>query len=212
MVLTLTLSLLSLRLIVVVSVPLGVWSSRHAGGPRDGIRTAFNQFCMAVPPFFTGILLTWVFSTVLHGVHPRQFPGLDADLWGSLRYLIFPAVSLAIPRIAMTVRMLRSTIQEEMGKAYVRTAISRGNDRRGVLYHHVLKNALVPVVTFLAQTMAEIVAGSIVWSRCSPCRAWGGCWWLHFQPGLSGGPGHRGDSGFLGGAGRHCRGPHQPAD
>ena len=47
-------------------------------------------------------------------------------------------------------------------KAYVRTAISRGNDRRGVLRRHVLKNALVPVVTFLAQTMAEIVAGSIV--------------------------------------------------
>ena len=161
-VLTLTLSLLSFALIVVVSVPLGVWSSRHAGGPRDGIRTAFNQFCMAVPPFFTGILLTWLFSTVLHVFTHGSFPGLDADLWGSLRYLIFPAVSLAIPRIAMTVRMLRSTIQEEMGKAYVRTAISRGNDRRGVLYHHVLKNALVPVVTFLAQTMAEIVAGSIV--------------------------------------------------
>ena len=49
-----------------------------------------------------------------------------------------------------------------MQKDYVRTAISRGNDRSGVLYRHVLKNALVPVVTFLAQTMAEIVAGSIV--------------------------------------------------
>ena len=62
----------------------------------------------------------------------------------------------------MTVRMLRSTLREELGKAYVRTAISRGNDRRAVLRHHVLKNALVPVVTFLAQTLAEIVAGSIV--------------------------------------------------
>ena len=62
----------------------------------------------------------------------------------------------------MTVRMLRSTVQGEMRKDYVRTAISRGNDRGGVLYRHVLKNALVPVVTFLAQTMAEIVASSIV--------------------------------------------------
>ena len=160
--LTLALSLLSFALIVAVSVPLGVWSSRHAGGVRDGVRTAVNQLCMAVPPFFTGILLTWVFSTVLHAFTHGSFPGLDTDLWGSLRYLIFPAVSLAIPRIAMTVRMLRSTIQAEMDKAYVRTAISRGNDRRGVLYLHVLKNSLVPVVTFLAQTMAEIVAGSIV--------------------------------------------------
>lgn len=161
-VLTLTLSLLSFFLIVAVSVPLGMWSSRHTGGVRDGARTAVNQLCMAVPPFFTGILLTWVFSTILHTFTHGSFPGLDVDLWGSLGYLIFPAVSLAIPRIAMTVRMLRSTIQEEMGKAYVRTAISRGNDRREVLYRHVLKNAMVPVVTFLAQTMAEIVAGSIV--------------------------------------------------
>lgn len=58
--------------------------------------------------------------------------------------------------------MLRSTVQEELGKDYVRTAIARGNDRGQVLRRHVLKNALPPVVTFLAQTMAEIVAGSIV--------------------------------------------------
>ena len=62
----------------------------------------------------------------------------------------------------MTVRMLRSTVLGEMNKAYVRTAIARGNDRRQVLWGHVLKNSLVSTVTFLGQTMAEIVAGSIV--------------------------------------------------
>ena len=60
------------------------------------------------------------------------------------------------------VRMLRSTVIHEMNKPYVRTAIARGNDRRQVLWGHVLKNSLVPTVTFLGQTMAEIVAGSIV--------------------------------------------------
>ena len=63
---------------------------------------------------------------------------------------------------AMTVRMMSSVITGEMRRDYVRTAIARGNDRSGVLRRHVLKNALVPVITFLAQTMAEIVAGSIV--------------------------------------------------
>ena len=72
------------------------------------------------------------------------------------------AVALALPRIAMTTRMLRSTVRGELRKSYVRTAISRGNDRSAVLNRHVLKNSLVPVVTFLAQTMAEIVAGGIV--------------------------------------------------
>ena len=159
---TLCLSLLSFLLIVAVSIPLGVHAAGRDGGRLDALDTAFNQLCMAVPPFFTGILLTWLFSTVLHVFTHGSFPSLTANFGGALEYLLFPAISIAIPRVAMTVRMLRSTIRQEMGRAYVRTAISRGNDRRGVLYGHVLKNSLVPVVTFLAQTMAEIVAGGIV--------------------------------------------------
>ena len=159
---TLCLSGLTFVLIVAVSIPLGLRSARSSGGILGGVRTLVNQLCMAVPPFFTGILLSWLFSTLLRWFVHGQFPGLDKDLGGSLKYLFFAALALASPRIAMTVRMLRSTVQGEMRKDYVRTAISRGNDRGGVLYRHVLKNALVPVVTFLAQTMAEIVASSIV--------------------------------------------------
>ncbi|WP_295581156.1 ABC transporter permease [uncultured Oscillibacter sp.] len=160
---TLLLSLISFVLIVAASIPLGLRSAGRAGGKLDGLRTAVNQLCMAVPPFFTGILLSFLFSTVLRWFVHGKFPAsLSADFAGAVRYLFFAAVSIAIPRIAMTVRMLRSTIQEELQKDYVRTAISRGNDRGAVLRRHVLKNALVPVVTFLAQTMAEIVAGSIV--------------------------------------------------
>ncbi len=158
---TLWLTLLSFLMIVVVSLPLGLLSARYAGGPWDGLWAGVNQFCMAVPPFFTGILLSYLFGIVLRWFVPGDFPGLEAPgkaLW----YLVFPALAIALPRAAMTVRMLRSTVVAEMNKAYVRTAISRGNDRGGVLWHHVLKNALVPVVTFLAQTLAEIVAGSIV--------------------------------------------------
>ena len=159
---TLCLSALSFLLIVVVSIPLGVRAAGREGGRLDAAATAFNQLCMAVPPFFTGILLTWIFSTILHVFVHGSIPSMTANFGGALEYLLFPAVAIAIPRVAMTVRMLRSTIRQEMGRAYVRTAISRGNDRRGVLYGHVLKNSLVPVVTFLAQTMAEIVAGSII--------------------------------------------------
>ena len=158
--LTLWLSLVSFALITVVSIPLGLWS---AGRRRfEGGRTALNQLGMAVPPFFTGILLSWVFGVGLKWFVPGQFPDARQDFAGAAVYLLFAAVALSIPRIAMTVRMLRSTVQAELGKDYVRTAISRGNDRGQVLRRHVLKNALPPVVTFLAQTMAEIVAGSIV--------------------------------------------------
>lgn len=159
---TLVLSLMSFALTVLLALPLGLRSVRYAGGIRSAVHTVVNQFLMALPPFFTGILLTWLFSILLHWFRHGAFPGFAGHVGGSLWYLLFPAAAIAIPRIAQTVRMLRSTLLAEMDKDYVRTAIARGNDRSGVLYRHVLKNSLVPVVTFLAQTMAEIVAGSIV--------------------------------------------------
>lgn len=157
---TLRLSLLSFLLIIAVSIPMGLWSAGRTRG--EGLRTGLNQLCMAVPPFFTGILLSWVFGIVLKWFTPGQLPDRAADPAGAFRYLLFAAAAIALPRVAMTVRMLRGVVNDEMRKDYVRTAISRGNDRAGVLRRHVLKNALAPVVTFLAQTMAEIVAGSIV--------------------------------------------------
>lgn len=166
---TLCLSLMSFLMIVGVSIPLGVHSACCEGrtGMRwkvlEGIRTVFNQLFMAIPPFFLGILLSWIFGILLRWFQPGgTFPAFTEHPGLFLWYLLFPAISIAIPRIAMTVRMLHSTIFNEMGKDYVRTAISRGSDRKDVLRRHVLKNAMVPVVAFLAQTMAEVVAGSIV--------------------------------------------------
>ncbi len=160
--LTLWLSLMSFILIAVVSIPLGVFSYRLEGGFWDWPRTVLNQLCMAVPPFFTGILVSWCFGILLRLFTPGEFPGLQSDFPASLRHLFFGALCLSIPRIAMTVRMLRATVISEMNKAYVRTAISRGNDRRSVLTRHVLKNSMVSTVTFLGQTLAELVGAGIV--------------------------------------------------
>ena len=159
---TLLLSMISFILITVISIPLGVFSYQWTGGPFEWIRTVFNQFCMAVPPFFTGILVSWVFGITLRVFVPGDFPDIHKDFGGALVHLFFGAVCLSIPRIAMTVRMMRSTVVGEMNKAYVRTAISRGNDRRGVLMGHVLKNSLVSVITFLGQTLAEIIGAGVV--------------------------------------------------
>jgi len=151
---SLSLCLLSFAMIVAVSIPMGLVSYRHSGRVLNLIRSIINQLCMAVPPFFTGILFSWIF-----GIGLRLFvPGSAPDFV----HLFFAALCIAIPRIAMTVRLLRSTVVSEMNKAYVRTAISRGNDRSAVLRKHVLKNSLVSVVSFLGQTLAELVGGAIV--------------------------------------------------
>ena len=160
--LTLWLSLLSFALITLISIPVGILSYSRTWGPLSWLRTGFNQLCMAVPPFFTGILVSWFFGILLKVFTPGDFPGFDRDFGGSLVHLLFGAICLGIPRIAMTIRMLRSTVVSEMNKAYVRTAISRGNDRKTVLLRHVLKNSMLSVVSFLGQTLAELVGAAIV--------------------------------------------------
>jgi len=76
--------------------------------------------------------------------------------------LILPAFTLALPRAAMTTRLLRSSLLSEEKKDYTRTAYSRGNTVSGVLYHHVLRNAILPVINFYGMTLSDLVAGSIV--------------------------------------------------
>lgn len=159
---TLVMVLISFAIIVVFSLPLGLRAAQKSGSRFEWLGTTINQLCMSVPAFFLSILVSYVFGIILKVFTPGDFPKMERDLFGAIRYLFFAAVCIAIPRIAMAVRMLKSTLIEEMEKDYVRTAISRGNDRVEVLKKHVLKNSLVPTITFLGQTMAEIVGGSIV--------------------------------------------------
>jgi len=158
---TLLLAALSFLLTVVVSIPVGILSADR-GGWLDKTLTVAGQITMAIPPFFIGILLTYLFGLILHWFTPGEFIAPSVDFWGSVGYLIFPAVAIALPRIAMTVKMLRSGVLAELNRDYVRTAHSRGNDRGAILYRHVLRNAVVPTVAFLAMTIADIVAGSVV--------------------------------------------------
>ena len=157
---TLTLTALAFALIVAVSIPLGVLSAKYAGGWLDRALTVINQVVMAVPPFFTGILFTYLFGLVLHLFIAGAFPAGGVGHY--IGYLFFPALAVALPRIAMTVKLLRTSILDEAQRDYVRTSMSRGRSRSGILYRHVLKNTLVPVLTFLAMTVADLLAGSVV--------------------------------------------------
>lgn len=156
-------------LILAVSVPLGVFWAKCAGRPGNGIfRLAdgalgvITQITMAVPSFFLGILVTFFFGIILRFFAPGGYVDYREDFTGFLRYLLYPALSIALPKIAMTARFLRNSMLTELKADYVRTARSKGCSDRRVLYGHVLKNAMMPVVTFLGMILAEIVAGSIV--------------------------------------------------
>ncbi len=159
---TLWLAGLSLLLIIVVSIPLGVLWAKSSSHFLDAVLGVITQAAMAVPSFFLGILVTFLFGIVFRAFTPGGYVSYKENFAGFLGYLLFPALSIAIPKIAMTARFLRNSMLTEMGSDYVRTAYSKGCTKRRVMYGHVLRNAMMPVVTFLGMIIAEIVAGSIV--------------------------------------------------
>ncbi|MCH5340712.1 MAG: ABC transporter permease [Acetatifactor sp.] len=159
---TLWLAALSLVLIVVVSIPLGVLWAKSSSRFLDVSLGVATQTAMAIPSFFLGILITYLFGIVFRLFAPGGYVSYKQSFTGFIGYLLFPALSIAIPKIAMTARFLRNSMLTEFGADYVRTAYGKGCTKRRVMYGHVLRNALMPVVTFLGMIIAEIVAGSIV--------------------------------------------------
>lgn len=159
---TVTLTVLSFLLMVVLSIPLGIYTAKHAGGAIDRGIYIVDQMIMAIPPFFSGILLTLLFGRILKLFTPGGYVSYEKDFWGFVGYMFFPSLAVALPKSAMAVKLLRSSVIEESRLDYVRTAYSRGNTTRAVLYRHVLKNALIPVVTFLGMALADMIAGSII--------------------------------------------------
>lgn len=159
---TACLSAMAFLLVVVISIPMGIFLARFRGGIIDRVFSVINQITMSVPPFFIGILFTSIFGLAMKLFVVGDFVNIDESVGGFLTYIFFAALTIALPKSAMTVKLLRSSIISEMGEDYVRTARSRGNSRSSLLWRHVLRNSMLPVVTFLAVTLADIVAGSII--------------------------------------------------
>jgi peptide/nickel transport system permease protein/oligopeptide transport system permease protein len=159
---TLWLSLLSILMILMVSIPLGILTARREGGFLDRMITLITNTSMAIPPFFLGMLITLIFGFVLKWFTPGKYVSPSEHFGQFLNYLIFPALAIAIPKIAMIVKFLRSSVLRQLKQDYVRTARSKGHKENTILYGHVLKNALIPVITFMAMVIADIMAGSII--------------------------------------------------
>ncbi len=159
---TVLLTVFSFALTAAVSIPLGIASGSTRSRLLDHLAVILDQIVMAVPPLFFGIIACYVFGIVLRWFMPGNYISISESVTGCMAYLFLPALSLALPRIAMTVRMLRGSIREELTKNYVLTAQSRGLSRGKILLRHVFRNAMIPVVTFLAVSAAEIMTGTII--------------------------------------------------
>lgn len=159
---TVWLAVVSLLMIAMVGVPLGVWIAKAQNKKLQHVIEFITQAFMSIPPFFLGMILTLVFGILLKWFTPGNYISYKENVGAFLKYLIFPALAMAIPKISMVAKFTSSSIRREMGLDYVRTAYSKGNSRNQVFLRHILKNSMMPVITFMGMIVADVLAGSII--------------------------------------------------
>jgi len=163
---TLPLALMAMTLAVVLALSLGVFAaSRHNRVGDVGVMAA-SQIGIAIPNFWFAILLILLFAVKLQWVSAGGFPGWTEDegggLWEGLQALILPAVALALVQAAILARVTRSAVIDVMRGDFVRTARAKGLSGRQALWRHVLRNAMIPVLTVAGLQFANLITGTIV--------------------------------------------------
>ncbi len=159
---TMLLSIAALLLALLLGVPAGVTSALHRGEWSDRLLGGVSLLGLSVPNFALGPVLILVFSISL-GWLPVSGAGAGNLLSGStLLHLVLPAVTLGLSLAAILTRMVRTSMLEELGQDYIRTARAKGLSENAVVYRHALRNALVPVLTVVGLQFGSLLAGAIV--------------------------------------------------
>jgi peptide/nickel transport system permease protein len=160
--LTIPLAVLAMALTTVIALAAGLYAaSRHSKAGDLGVM-ALSQAGIAIPNFWFAILLILVFSVHLRWFSAVGFAGWDDGVWPALQSLLLPAVSLAVVQSAILARITRSAVLDVLREDFVRTARAKGLSRRATLWGHVLRNAMIPVITVMGLQFAELLAGTIV--------------------------------------------------
>lgn len=179
---TVELSALALLIAVALGIPLGYVAARRRGSPADTSAVIFSLVGVAVPVFFTAFLLKYFFAVEwnLLPVSGRQSTGLDATrvtgifvldgiltrewdaAWDALKHLILPAVALSTIPFAVIFRITRASVLDVLDEDYVRTAEAKGLTTRVIRARHVLRNAMLPVVTTIGLQVGGLLAGAVL--------------------------------------------------
>jgi peptide/nickel transport system permease protein len=159
---TLELGIAGMLVSVLLGIPTGIIAAVQSHRMPDWIVSAFNGLAVAVPGFWLGILSIILFSLVLGWLPPGGHGDLFKDPLLELKFLLLPAVTLALPFAAGLSRLVKGSMLEVLNDDYVRTARAKGLGEQGVVWHHALRNALVPVATILGLQFGRLLGGAVI--------------------------------------------------
>ncbi len=151
---TLTLSMVSLFLSILISIPLGVLSGLNPGKWLDNLIAIITQTGVAIPEYWFAPMLVLLFSLKLGW--------LPSAGWRGPLFIIMPAFTLALRPISYFTRLTRETLIEVMQKDYIRAARAKGLSKTKIVWRHALRNSLIPVVTMITLWLAGLLGGSVI--------------------------------------------------
>ncbi|HXU16593.1 MAG TPA: ABC transporter permease [Terriglobales bacterium] len=151
---TLQLTLASLLVAILVSIPAGVRSAQRRGRWDDKLLGVISLFGLSFPNFALGPILILLFAIKLGW--------LPVSGTGTVAHLVLPAITMGGALAAILTRMVRTSMLEELGQDYIRTARAKGLSERAVVYRHALRNAMLPVLTVVGLQFGALLAGAIV--------------------------------------------------
>jgi peptide/nickel transport system permease protein len=160
--LTVPLAVLAMTLTTVLALIVGVTAAARHNKMGDVGLMGMTQVGIAIPNFWFAILLILLFSVKLQWFSAGGFDGWGEGVLGGVKSLLLPALSLAVVQAAILARITRSAVLEVMREDFVRTARAKGVSQRAVLWLHVLRNAMIPVITVMGMQFSELLAGTIV--------------------------------------------------
>jgi peptide/nickel transport system permease protein len=159
---SLQLALLAMAISLLVAVPVGIVSAARRNTSVDRIGTTFALFGICMPNFLLALLLIFLFGVTLRWLPISGYVDPAEELVDGLRSLALPAVTLGLALAAVVTRTLRSSMLEALTEDYVRTARAKGLSEWRVVRGHVLRNALIPVVTVLGLQLGTLIGGAVI--------------------------------------------------
>ncbi|MEH6403981.1 MAG: ABC transporter permease [Sneathiella sp.] len=159
---TIPLAILAMALSVVLALVIGLYAAANHNKVSDVSLMGVSQLGISVPNFWLAILLILFFAVELRWLPAGGFPGWEEGPWACLKALILPAIALATVQGAMLARITRSSVLEVFREDYVRTARAKGLSQRRTLWGHVLRNAMIPVLTAMGFQFANLLVGTVV--------------------------------------------------
>lgn len=159
---TMSLAGMSLLVALLIAVPLGLISALRQGKISDYVATVFSQVGVSIPDFWMAILFILLFTSTLGWLPPSGYVPFGEDPLGWLSHIVMPAVTVGVVSGSIITRFVRSAVLESMSREYVRTATAKGLPAGTVLRRHIVRGALVPVVTVTGVQLATLLGGIVV--------------------------------------------------